>query len=64
MGAAVTHRQAPQLLLFEQNSSQRMHRLDALTDSIRQRFGDDAIKRARVLPLDSNHDDSSAVHRG
>lgn len=49
MGVIVADTAAQQLSLFDQETAQRRQRLDALTDSIRDRFGEAAIVRGRVL---------------
>lgn len=58
MGAAVSDADAAdQLSLFGGEDDQRQRRLDQTTDSIRGRFGDDAIQRARLLRAADEHSD-------
>jgi len=50
MGATVAGADATeQMPLFGSEDDQRQRRLDQTTDSIRSRFGDDAIRRARLI---------------
>lgn len=44
-----------QLDLFQTEKSEKQSRLDAAIDQIRQKYGDDSIKRARFLESDYGH---------
>ncbi len=49
MGAIVADTPAQQLSLFEHSENDRGPKIDALTDTIRSKFGDSAIVRGRIL---------------
>jgi DNA polymerase-4 len=46
-----------QLNLFDMEKNDKLEKLDKALDSIRNRFGSDAIKRARFMDTDSNNRD-------